>query len=64
MPNHCINEIIFRNVVAGAQAKILEATCNSDGEVDFGILVPIPLQVAGAAKRAVPQDIIDFSERR
>lgn len=26
--------------------------------------IKVQLQVAGAAKRAVPQDIIDFSERR
>jgi hypothetical protein len=45
MPNHCINEIIFSNVVAAAQDEILKATCNADGDVDFEILVPIPPQV-------------------
>lgn len=45
MPNHCINELIFRNVDAGAQAQILAKTCGADHKVDFNILVPAPLNM-------------------
>jgi len=42
MPNHVINEVIFRNVDAGQQAVIAAKLCDDDGKVDFGRLVPIP----------------------
>lgn len=42
MPNHVINEIIFRNVDAGKQAAIAAKLCNDEGKVDFERLVPIP----------------------
>lgn len=45
MPNHCINEIIFRDVDREAQDKILALTCKADEKVTFEILVPIPPQV-------------------
>jgi hypothetical protein len=45
MPNHCINEMIFRGVDGAAQDRILAAACDADGKVDFQILVPIPLNV-------------------
>lgn len=43
MPNHVINELIFRGVTAGTQARILGACCNTAGGVDFEVLVPLPL---------------------
>lgn len=45
MPNHVVNELIFRNVDAAKQAEILANVCNAKGEVDFGILVPAPLNM-------------------
>lgn len=45
MPNHVINEIIFRNVDAEKQMAILAACCGDDGKVDFNILVPKPLNI-------------------
>lgn len=45
MPNHCINELIFRDVDADAERRILNAACNGGGKVDFGVLVPMPLNM-------------------
>lgn len=45
MPNHVINELIFRGVDAEAQAAILAKICNAEGRVDFEILVPTPLNM-------------------
>lgn len=45
MPNHCINELIFRNVSKDDQARILAAACNAEGNVDFDVLVPTPPNV-------------------
>lgn len=45
MPNHVINEIIFRGVRDEQQEAILAATCNAEGLVDFEILVPMPLNI-------------------
>lgn len=43
MPNHVVNELIFR-VNPETQAKILEKV-TKDGMVDFEVLVPSPLNV-------------------
>lgn len=45
MPNHVINELIFRSVDTAAQDRILAAACNADGKVDFAVLVPPPLNL-------------------
>ncbi len=45
MPNHVINELIFRGVDAAAQNAIIAKLCNVDGKVDFEILVPTPPNV-------------------
>lgn len=45
MPNHVINEIIFRNVDVAKQNEMLVMIRNGLGEVDFEILVPIPINV-------------------
>lgn len=44
MPNHVINEIIFARP-ADEHAAILAHACNAKGEVDFNLLVPMPLTV-------------------
>jgi hypothetical protein len=45
VPNHVINELVFRGVDAGQQQAIVSAACDSQGKVDFGILVPMPLNI-------------------
>ncbi len=45
MPNHVINELIFRDVTPASQALIVAATCNDAGTVDFSVLVPEPLNI-------------------
>lgn len=45
MPNNCINELIFRDAEKATQERIIAATCDAEGQVDFQILVPIPLNI-------------------
>lgn len=45
MPNHVINELVFRNISKAQQDAVLSALCNADGEVDFRVLVPEALNV-------------------
>jgi hypothetical protein len=45
MPNHVITQVIFRNVDADAQAAILAKVSSATAEVDFEVLVPIPLNI-------------------
>lgn len=45
MPNHVVNELIFRDVSKEAQDQILAVAMNKDGEVDFEVLVPAPLNI-------------------
>lgn len=45
MPNHIINELVFRGVDGAAQDAIASKLCNVDGKVDFEILVPTPPNV-------------------
>jgi hypothetical protein len=43
MPNHVINEIVFSDITAGQRAAILASVLNAENRIDFGILLPIPL---------------------
>lgn len=43
MPNNVAVEVIFRNVDQVAQGRILAVACNAKGEIDFEVLLPIPL---------------------
>ena len=43
MPNHVINDIIFRDISDEKHGAIRAAALNSEGDVDFSILLPIPL---------------------
>jgi hypothetical protein len=45
VPNHVINEIIFRGVDGAQQDEILALCCGADGKVDFERLVPTPKNV-------------------
>lgn len=45
MPNHVTNELIFRGTDKATQNKLLATICDSNGKVDFQILVPIPLNI-------------------
>lgn len=42
MPNHILNELIFRGVDAAQQGAIIAKLCNDEGKVDFEKLVPTP----------------------
>ena len=42
MPNHVINEVVFRNVTAEQRAAII-ATVSNERAVSFEVLLPIPL---------------------
>ena len=43
MPNHVTNELIFRGVNEATRQDILSKAVNAKGNVDFEILLPIPL---------------------
>lgn len=43
MPNHVINEVIFRDLSDAQIADILSRTIDANGHVDFSILLPIPI---------------------
>ena len=43
MPNHVTNEIIFLGLTEQQRSDILATTLNTKGEVDFNILLPVPL---------------------
>lgn len=45
MPNHVINEAIFRDLNVAQIATIRTMVRNSTGEIDFNILVPMPLNI-------------------
>ena len=45
MPNHVINEIIFRTKDPAQQNRILHKVRGEDGRIDFGVLVPQPLNM-------------------
>lgn len=66
MPNHCVNELIFRGVDQEAQERILERTCGEDGKVDFEILVPTPLNlwmgsVSASHEKAFKRTALDWN---
>jgi hypothetical protein len=43
MPNHVVNEVIFRGITPEQRDDIMTNVLNAGGKIDFGILVPIPL---------------------
>ena len=43
MPNHVINEIVFTNITADQRGDILANILDDKDHIDFGILLPIPL---------------------
>jgi hypothetical protein len=45
MPNHVVNEIIWTGITAQQRAAILSVALNAAGEIDFGIIVPMPLNI-------------------
>jgi hypothetical protein len=54
MPNHVINELVFRGVSQDQVASIIDATCR-DGLVNFEVLLPMPLNVWRASIGAVEE---------
>lgn len=66
MPNHVINEMIFRGVDRAQQDAVLAAACDPEGKVDFAILVPMPLNmwmgnVGNDHKTAFKQTSLDWA---
>lgn len=55
MPDHVINEVIFRGVSTEKQKEIISKVCNEKREIDFEILLPIPLNVWRGGVGAVHQ---------
>jgi hypothetical protein len=45
MPNHVVNELIFRAADHAAWDQILRATLNAEDKVDFGLLLPMPFNM-------------------
>jgi hypothetical protein len=45
MPNHVLSEIIFRHVNASERRTILTMVRDGKGEINFNILVPMPLNI-------------------
>jgi hypothetical protein len=45
MPNHVVNELVFRDVNPGTQGRIQMALCGATDKVDFEVLVPAPLNM-------------------
>lgn len=45
MPNHVLNELVFRDISEEAKDKIVSAIVDENEDVDFSILVPIPKNV-------------------
>lgn len=65
MPNHVINEVLFIGVDAATQGKILALACNDKGEIDFEVLLPIPLNywhgsVGQSHKKNFPGNALDW----
>src|SRR5215471_16799081 len=68
MPNGVMNEITFRNVNQEARNRILEKVRNADGEIDFEILMPRPLNiwcgdVSSKHEKTFPGTGLDWSSR-
>lgn len=45
MPNHVVNELIFRDIGNDRIAEILPSLINNHDDVDFSILIPLPLNM-------------------
>lgn len=45
MPNHVVNEIIFTDITADQRRDILSSVLDADGNIDFEVLVPSPLNI-------------------
>jgi len=64
MPNHVAVEVIFRNVDDEAQKRILSVACNPQGEIDFSVLLPVPLNCwmggVGTQHKIFPDNGLDW----
>lgn len=60
MPNHVVNEVIWTGITPDQRREILANAVNVEGRVDFGILLPIPLNVwMGSISKAHGQTFPD-----
>jgi hypothetical protein len=51
MPNWMNNEVIFKNVDTAQQEAILAKCCDADGDIDFGILLPMVVLAKRRSRR-------------
>lgn len=68
MPNHIINELIFRGVQDTDKDRIIVLLCNDKGEVDFEKLVPMPINmwwgnVGSQHEKAFGRTSLDWARR-
>lgn len=65
MPNHCMNEVVFRKPGI-ERMKIIEALCGDD-RVNFEVLVPIPVNVwrgsVGQEHAVLGENALDWCRR-
>lgn len=66
MPNHCVNEVIFRDVPARRRAEILEKVVGPKGFIDFSVLLPTPINswpgsVGQRHEKAFPTTNLEFN---
>ena len=64
MPDHVINEVVFDGVYEATQDRIIAAACNAKGEIDFEVLLPIPLNCwrgsVGSEHKKFPNNALDW----
>jgi len=66
MPNHVVNELIFRGITDADEQRIRAAICNQGGKIDFEVLVPAPLNmwqysVSSAHEKAFGRTSLDWN---
>ena len=68
MPNHVVNELIFRDVPQETRQLIIDTICDEKGDVDFEKLLPMPLNawrgsVGSNHEKAFPQNGMDWANK-
>lgn len=66
MPNHVVNEIIFTGITPQQRDELLAVMLNAEGEVDFTVLLPPPLNIwnGGAGvihEKTFPSTALDWA---
>ncbi len=68
MPNHVLNEVIFRGLTAEQQDAIVAAVSGPGGKIDFEALVPSPLNIWPGSvgtkhEKAFPDTHLDWARK-